>query len=432
MYGRLALIAVALTLAAAAAVQSLGGAAVEPLARVAGLLGAQAEAAPAVAGEDALPKLILEDAKVDPNASVVHVTARLVPAVPPSTTVVAEVFTRNGSDLNFARRAGLPTVNRLIVFRAGDAPAQSVTLPLDKVNRRAVGAWFELIGPQGHVGVVDSSLQARITFEPGAVNKAVPFKPRPEAKPAKGALVYELDPAAFKASDRGGPGVARTRYNFGRAPEGDIGFYTDPVLHPGTRSWEVRGGELILRGEKFDKPRTFEAEGRKKQYEYGSSVLEWIWLSQRYGYYEVEAMTSGARGTWSAFWLLPSDDTWPPEIDIFEHPRNGQVLASHTTAANHWKDAKGVHRQVNAHLKLDRLLGRPIDTAAEFHTYGVDWRKDFTTYYFDGREIWRTPTRFHKPAFPLLDVAIAGKWAGKPDLSTGTSEMRIRSLKVWK
>lgn len=431
MYGRLALILAGVALAAAAIAYSAGGDSVQPL-RLADLVGAEARAAPAVPGETPLPRLVLEDARVDPRASVAYVTARLVPEAPPTTTVVAEVSTRNGSDLNHSKRVGLPTVSKLIVFRAGDPPVQSLAVPLDKVSHRTPGSWFEVLGAQGQTGLSDSRLLARVTFEPGAANRPAPFKPRPEARPAKGALAYELDVAAFKASDPGGPGVARTRYQFGRFPEGDIGYYTDPVLHPGTRSWEVRGDELILRGEKFDKPLEVEIDGRKRRFEYGSSVLEWAWLSQLYGYYEVEAMTSSARGTWSAFWLLPTDDTWPPEIDIFEHPRNGQILPGHTTTANHWKDAKGAHRSIVAHHKLDRLLGRPIDTTREFHTYGVDWRKDYTTYYFDGREIWRTPTRFHKPAFPLLDVAIAGKWAGPPDLSTGTSEMRIRSLKVWK
>lgn len=430
MYGRLALIGAAGILAAAALLQSLGG--VEPLRRVARLVAPPAQAAPAVAGETPLPKLVLEDALVDPGAKVAYVTARLVPETSPTTTVVAEVFTRNGGDLNPGKQVGLAMISKLVVFRAGDPPVQSIALPLDGVSRRTPGAWFELIGPQGHTGLSDSKLLARVTFEPGATNRPVPFKARPEAKPQKGELTYELDTATFKASDPGGPGIARTRYQFGRYPQGDIGYYTDPVLNPGTKSWEVRGGELILRGEKFDKPLEIEVEGAKRRFEYGSSVLEWAWLSQLYGYYEVEAMTSGARGTWSAFWLLPTDDSWPPEIDIFEHPRNGQILAGHSTTANHWTDAKGQHRNVVAHHKLDRLLGKPIDTTKEFHTYGVDWRKDYTTYYFDGREIWRTPTRFHKPAFPLLDVAIAGKWAGRPDLSTGTSEMRVRSLKVWR
>jgi hypothetical protein len=427
-----------LTLAAAAlALAILGLGAInphwaEPVIWFAKFLRSEALAAEPAKGDAPLPKLVLDDATVDPGAQTAYVTARLVPETPPTTTVIAEVFTRNGSDMDPARRAGLPPVRRLVVFRAGDPPVQSVAIPLRQVRRKDAGAWFEVLAPNGNTGLTDNRILARVTFKPSAANRPVAFAGRAEAGPRKGALVYSLDPATFRASDNGGEGVARTRYSFGRWPVGDIGYYTDPVLHPGTRAWEVRGGELILRGEKLSRPLEVEVGGRKRSFAYSSSVLEWPWLAQKYGYYEVEAMTSGARGTWSAFWLLPADDGWPPEIDIFEHPRNGQVTPGHTTAANHWTDAKGRHQSRNAHIDLAALLGKPVDTTREFHTYGVDWRADYTTYYFDGREIWRTPTRFHKPAFPILDVAIAGKWAGQPDLSTGTNEMRVRALRIWK
>lgn len=405
---------------------------VEPLAWFAKSVKSEALAAEPVDGETPLPRLFLDDVKVDPGADTAYVTARLDPAVPPTTTVIAEVFTRNGGDRDAAKQATLPNTRKLVIFRAGDPPEQSVAIPLAGANRRNPGAWFEVLADQGNPGTRDNRILARVTFEPGARNRPIDFKPRPEAKPAKGALAYELNVKTFRATADGGKGVSRTRYSYGRYNPGDIGYYTDPVLHPGTTSWEVRGDELILRGEKFAKPLTVWVQGQQKTFEYGSSVLEWPWLTQKYGYYEVEAMTSGARGTWSAFWLLPSDDSWPPEIDIFEHPRNGQVRANHTTFANHWNDAKGAHRSVGGQLDLSKLMGKPVDATTEFHTYGVDWREDFTTYYFDGREIWRTPTRFHKPAFPILDVAIAGKWAGQPDLSTGTNEMRVRALRVWK
>lgn len=404
----------------------------EPLVWFAKSVRTEALAAEPAAGDEAFPKLFLDAAKVDPSAQTAHVTVRLDPAVPPTTTVIAEIFTRNGSDADLSKRVTLPNARKLVVFRAGDPPVQSVSIPLAGVNRRTAGAWFEVYAREGNAGTRDNRILARVTFADGAKNPALAFKGRPEALPTKGELVYELKPNEFRATDSGGRGVARTRYNYGRYNDGDIGYYTDPVLHRGTKGWEIRDGELILRGERFDKPLKAWVRGQEKTFEYGSSVLEWGWIGQLYGYYEVEAMTSGARGTWSAFWLLPIDNSWPPEIDIFEHPRNGQILAGHTTSTIHWTDANGVHQQRAAHIDLEKLLGKPVDATKEFHTYAVDWRKDYTTFYFDGREIWRTPTKFHKPAFPILDVAIAGKWAGQPDLSTGTNEMRVRAMRVWK
>ena len=163
---------------------------------------------------------------------------------------------------------------------------------------------------------------------------------------------------------------------------------------------------------------------------YGASVLQAAWLSQQYGYYEVETQTSSARGTWSAFWLLPADGSWPPEIDVFEHPRNGEIGPDKTTVAHHW-GTQADRKSIGATLDLRRLLGRPIDLTSGFHTYAVDWRADYTTWFVDGVEVFRTPTRFHKPAFPLLDVAVGG-WGGTPDFSKGTTEMKVRALRVYR
>ena len=41
-------------------------------------------------------------------------------------------------------------------------------------------------------------------------------------------------------------------------------------------------------------------------------------FAQRYGHFEFRAKLPRGRGLWTSLWLLPADNTWPPEIDVVE------------------------------------------------------------------------------------------------------------------
>lgn len=126
-------------------------------------------------------------------------------------------------------------------------------------------------------------------------------------------------------------------------------------------------------------------------------------FSQRYGYFEMRAKIPSGKGLWPAFWLLPADGTWPPEIDVFEAVGDGGDI--HSTVHSKLREAV----DVESHIAPDR-----------FHTYAVSWDAKHVIFYIDGRKRGEqeTPPDMHKPMFLIANLAIGGFWPGSPDATT--------------
>ena len=132
-------------------------------------------------------------------------------------------------------------------------------------------------------------------------------------------------------------------------------------------------------------------------------------FSQTYGFFEMRAELPAGQGLWPAFWLLPENGQWPPEIDAMEmlgnNPGTYYTSIHSGTAAN----------EVNAG-QADNVG----DTSTGYHTYGVDWEPDYITYYFDGKEVYQvaTPSDMNTPMYMIANLAVGGAWPGNADAST--------------
>ena len=139
-------------------------------------------------------------------------------------------------------------------------------------------------------------------------------------------------------------------------------------------------------------------------------------FSQQYGFFEVRAQMPAGQGFWPAFWLLPTDKSWPPEIDIFE------MLG---------KDPDTVY--LTSHTSKGATGGAALADTTQWHTYGLDWNKDNLVWYIDGIEVFRTatPDSMRKEMYMLLNLAVGGSWGGAPDATTGAGEFDIDWVHVY-
>lgn len=143
-----------------------------------------------------------------------------------------------------------------------------------------------------------------------------------------------------------------------------------------------------------------------KRFDYTSGLITTAnSFHMTYGYVEIRAQVPAGRGLWPAFWMLPVDQSWPPEIDIFEaigHRPNEAIVTYHGAAA----DAP------QAVVPIEGL-------SKGMHTFAVDWRADAITWWIDNNEVFRVEAPVPaKPMYVLVNLAVGGTFPGDPDEST--------------
>jgi beta-glucanase (GH16 family) len=157
-------------------------------------------------------------------------------------------------------------------------------------------------------------------------------------------------------------------------------------------------------------------------YDYTSGLLTtYESFSQTYGYFEMRADMPENQGAWPAFWLLPADGSWPPELDVVEM-RGQEPGVVHVTSHT---NETGSHTSVSSAVNVPDTSG--------FHTYGVLWTEEEIVWYFDDVEIARTdtPSDMHGPMYMLVNLAVGGV-AGTPADGLATpAEMQIDYIKAY-
>ena len=216
------------------------------------------------------------------------------------------------------------------------------------------------------------------------------------------------------APDDGDQGMWRTQYIWPRDViiNEEQQFYIDPNIH-GLSPFSIDDGILSITAEPT--PRALRGVVSGQPYVSGVLTTEKT-FSQMHGRFEVSARVPFGQGLWSAFWLLPSFDSWPegvavlPELDVMEHIGQ-QPEVFHTTLHTNQTGELTSH-------PYDHTEGVPLTES--FHTYTAVWDADSVNWYLDGQ--WRashpTPDDFTRPVHFLLNLAVGGTWPGSPDATT--------------
>lgn len=245
-----------------------------------------------------------------------------------------------------------------------------------------------------------------------------PLARSPDGRPL--VLTFEDNFDSFRRWT-GASGVWRTTFRDGRGDDEyelrtlkwnkELELYADPDLRPrgagpsarplGLDPFSVADGQLTITAQPVP-PETARQMGG---FRYASGLITTQpTFAQTYGYFEIRAKIPRGKGVWPAFWLLPLDLDWPPEIDVMESVGDPAKV------------------YVTAHSKLTaKDPGTAVDVAPDaFHTYAVSWDPKTLIWFVDGREVKRLPTPpdMHKPMYMLANLALGGDWAGAPDAST--------------
>lgn len=243
-------------------------------------------------------------------------------------------------------------------------------------------------------------------FAARAGTDAPPLLAAPDGRPL--ALVFSDDFQTFRPWT-GNDGVWRAtlgdRLQFGRdrrsmpGGEDEIAHAVDPVIGR-LDAFAIDRGVLEITAQ----PAPTNGMPGTGDYPYVSGLISTQpSFSQTYGYFEMRAELPQGKGLWPAFWMLPMDESWPPEIDIVESIGDPS------------------HVYMTAHSKFGRTAGVEADiTPNTFHTFSVSWDAQQLIWYIDGGEAGRvaTPEDMHKPMYLLANLAVGGTWPGVPNAST--------------
>jgi beta-glucanase (GH16 family) len=137
---------------------------------------------------------------------------------------------------------------------------------------------------------------------------------------------------------------------------------------------------------------------------------------QKYGYFEMRAQLPTDLGSWPALWMVQDPYKGGVEADVLEH------LGMYPDVDFVRTNDAGT---VTGHTSY-------IPALSGFHTYGMMWGPQATTFYIDDMAVLQvaTPASWDKPMYMILDMALGG-WGGPIDETTLPAQMKVDYVHVY-
>jgi beta-glucanase (GH16 family) len=156
-----------------------------------------------------------------------------------------------------------------------------------------------------------------------------------------------------------------------------------------------------------------DVNGNPKEYTCRSGmVTTYPGVRFKYGFVQVVARLPFGKGLWPAIWLIPSDESWPPEIDIVEH-WDTQPTSRATLHTKQGTQQRGI-------------VNFP-DADKGWHTFTLYWTQSRISIYYDGRLALTTTKGIPRQSmYLLLDLADENN---SPGSCSGT--MYVKSVNIW-
>ena len=186
-------------------------------------------------------------------------------------------------------------------------------------------------------------------------------------------------------------------------------------------------GNLVLTGQRGEVQGTG-SEGEAKSWPYSSGQVNTFGkFSMTHGVLEVRAQVPAGLGTWPAFWSLPANGSWPPEVDVMEVYGVDPGTVDMTYL---W----GTEQKPKEKDRKTTLDGGEA-FSSDFHVFGCAITKRAITWYLDGVKQWSF-TRGDEiaqlvPLYIVCNLAIGGA-GGDPDGTPMPVQYVVDYIRAWK